>query len=67
MLYGLVTVIIIAVTENLMLNTYRSFGSLPDKVRRYNYILLWVSSAVIAGVLALGALGVPLPGLLLVK
>lgn len=57
----------VAVLEYFTLQTYRSFRRLPAAAKAYHFRVLWLSSALILIPLLLGALGVPLPGLLWTK
>ncbi|MFR1517754.1 MAG: hypothetical protein ACLSVG_03110 [Clostridia bacterium] len=61
------TILAVAITsilEYFTLKSYRTFNTLPEKVKKYNYRAMWISAAVILIPLLLGAFGVPLPGLL---
>ena len=63
----ILAVLAVAFFEHISLKAYRSFNTLPEKVKKYNFRILWISTAVIVVVLFIAAIGVPLPGLLWVK
>ncbi len=64
---NILSVVITSILEYFTLKTYRTFGALPERVKKYNFRVMWISAAVILIPLLLGAFGVPLPGLLWVK
>lgn len=64
MLITILVVLGFTIFEHISLKAYRTFNTLPDNVKKYNFWVMWISSAVIIILLFVKEFGVVFPGLL---